>query len=830
MRADAGSGTDGAADGRIPAPPIQLPPYMGRIVVTPAALLFTKAGEHATLRAEAFDATGAKVDATFTWESSRPLDAEVDATGQITSVAALGSSQIRARAGGLVSQPVLVLVAEPAVGAVLVSDAQVTSGPTPVDPAAAPGIGFQVTLTASGTSALTPGTILLASEGKPIGGRVVTAVPSATAGALDVVLEAVPLLDLFQRLNAEGNHVIDGAAMAEALAVPIEPTAFSPSPSPSLSPSTPSRSMRRARPSAQEDLAEAKFMLGPFECETKLVGGALTGDATLKLLPDMSLDYRFIKDADGNWSDLMVKLEGKLTAQATTTLSFSPMLAGSVSCAVTLVKLPFLIAGPLGAVVSFKIPLGIKGEITAVLATIPLEAGLELTGVSKVQLGFRYTPQAGVMDLGDFSNTFQLDPKFTYPENDTPFTALGSVALGGTAGLTVGITPLTLLGGGSLSLLEAALMMKASMKLGGTASQFSSPAFSSGYDIKPVLEVGAGDDTKKAMEWFGGAIALKPTVVVEGPALALSPRGMLKAEKTTVMPGEPVKLTVTLAPNSLSFLGVDNVADVRIYQSTPGSEFKLVKTIGASAGQASFAWTWNTSVTDVGTHRFWASANSRLAPGLPLEVADDSGIDVHVGKPVRIRWRGTVTCMDTGDRMESTLTSTLVETIRRTVTLQVEHESDLAAQSSGTMKITGMQAMYLNSTISDVTSGTTCPMQFHSESIQTSNKSAPGPGDLVVLTVDDIGGRYVLFAGGNLVQDIAMLTATSTVGGDPARCKVGTTTEVDPIAFGGSWSCGAIPMGMFAKDAEEISGGYTSTTDSPILPIKTVTQWTFERI
>ena len=92
-------------------------------------------------------------------------------------------------------------------------------------------------------------------------------------------------------------------------------------------------------------------------------------------------------------------------------------------------------------------------------------------------------------------------------------------------------------------------MLKTDMSLGSTNIQFGDPTFASGYDLKPVLEAGAGEDAKKAMKWFGGALALRPSVTVEGPVLAQSPQGKLAADQTTVLPGgESVKLTVTLDP------------------------------------------------------------------------------------------------------------------------------------------------------------------------------------------------------------------------------------------------------------------------------------------
>src|SRR5439155_14998345 len=129
---------------------------------------------------------------------------------------------IRARAGGLVSAPVLVLVAEPPAGAVLVSDAQVTTGPALVDPMTGDDVGARIKLTVTGVTDLKPGTVMLAREGKAVGGRVVSASAGA-AGQLDVVLETMPLLDMFKRLSADASYTIDGAALAELIAMPARP-------------------------------------------------------------------------------------------------------------------------------------------------------------------------------------------------------------------------------------------------------------------------------------------------------------------------------------------------------------------------------------------------------------------------------------------------------------------------------------------------------------------------------------------------------------------------------------------------------------------------------
>ena len=195
---------DGAVSSRPPAPPLpELPKYTGQIVVTPAAVLLTKAGDTATLRVEAFDAGGQKMSAAFTFESSRPAQVAVSGDGQVTAMAALGSAQIRVRAAGLVSEPVMVMVAEPVAGAVLVSDAQITAGPTAADAMAPTTVGARVKLSVTGVADLPAGTVVMAREGKAVAGKVVSATPAG--GGLDVVLETIPLLALFKRLDVEAS-------------------------------------------------------------------------------------------------------------------------------------------------------------------------------------------------------------------------------------------------------------------------------------------------------------------------------------------------------------------------------------------------------------------------------------------------------------------------------------------------------------------------------------------------------------------------------------------------------------------------------------------------
>jgi hypothetical protein len=117
--------------GVVPPPPAAV----AKVEVTPATVTL-KVGETATLTAKALDAQGNEIAGkTFTWESSAPAVATVDASGKVTAVAK-GTASITATADGVKSAPVTVTVEEvapppPPVGAALTV---ATDPATPVKP------------------------------------------------------------------------------------------------------------------------------------------------------------------------------------------------------------------------------------------------------------------------------------------------------------------------------------------------------------------------------------------------------------------------------------------------------------------------------------------------------------------------------------------------------------------------------------------------------------------------------------------------------------------------------------------------------------------------
>jgi hypothetical protein len=94
--------------------------YLASIVAAPDTVLLTGIGDSATLVAEGFDGDGEPLAIEATWESLTPDTLEVSGDGTVTSLGSLGSGQVIARADGVASAPVFVLLAQPMDWAVLI--------------------------------------------------------------------------------------------------------------------------------------------------------------------------------------------------------------------------------------------------------------------------------------------------------------------------------------------------------------------------------------------------------------------------------------------------------------------------------------------------------------------------------------------------------------------------------------------------------------------------------------------------------------------------------------------------------------------------------------
>lgn len=763
---DAGTRADAAA---ATTPDAAVAPPPGHVVVTPGALLLTASGQQATLAAEAFDGQDAPLAGPVTWTSSKPDVVSVDDAGRVTALAAVGSAQITASVGDAVSPPVLVVVAEPVPGAVLVTDAQVLAGPDAVDVNAPVDLGFLMRLTLAPEVQVANGAILLALEDKPVAGRVVATQPGVSG--TEVTLELVALPDLFRNLELDDTYHVDEVA------------------------ETPAVTAQRAA----AKLPATMFNIGPLECEADTsLSTPVTGTASLRVAPRLDVHRQQIL-RDGEVERMHVDLTGTLTVTGTITVKLVAGFEGSVTCKLALKRVPLPIGGAISLIGGFEVPLGIKGQIKGAVTFAQIEAGLEVQGTSTVSMGFDYTSENGVVPFGDFDQTLTVKPKLTLPDYPIDAVIGVSVAVGPTAGLDVGIH-LPFLGNASLGLLDAWASVKLEATLFHYLADLAETTLASKYEAKAGVSVGPGKDVKKALSFLGGRAQIGASVSVE-EKLASSPTGTMQVDRPEVQPGDEVHFAVDLV--NTSFLFFDNVSETRIYHGMTGGEgVEVVATLPAGAHGS---WTWTPRPIDVGVHTYWAVVVTVLAPGLQFEIKEDSSLTVHVEPSAPKAWQGTVAFdasgsdFDTGEnyRFDYSLSGSGSVTVKEALaTPGLLYETAASATATYTVVTT-----FTPSEVPpDVCSYSTVTTDTNSGSMLALDRETVE----VQLLVDEFHGMYTLFLQPPKLSTIdTRVTVSSKVSG-PATCDPGGTTENGgPADF--IWE-DVIANGTFTPDSNVISG------------------------
>ena len=767
-----GGSPPGPGDAAPSLPTYQLP---GRITVEPAALLFTKPGEQAQLRAQVFDADGKPVMRAVTWESSQAA-VTVDGDGRVSSVAPLGSALVRAHAGEIISEPVLVLIAEPPAGAVLVSDAQIVGEPVVTTKGLAPE-ETQRRVQLTGVEAPMVGAIVLAREGKAVAGRVVSATPMG--GGFEVVLQGVPLLDMFRRLDVKATYRIDERAVALAALFPP------PAPAPAPARRRPGDDGAQGPQPREVRRNDAPFKLGPFECEIMGNAQLITGAIGPRIVPGLNFDLVLNKDADG-WKEVTVKAEGTLTTVLSGALTMAPGFAGSLTCKATLTRVSIYIGGPLATVIGLRVPLGGKFGVEAMATLSPLEVKPELKGTSKTTIGFTYTPQAGAVNLSNVENTFEPKCDLSgFPDEDLPFRIEGTLSAGLFAGLELGSPFGEALGlVKPLEIVDAFLGLKLEFKLAPESTQLSDPAFASSYELKLASEVGPGSSVQDALKWFGGTVSLKSTLAAVEKPIGRSPFGTITADKTSVPPGDMLTLKVALDAKALQLAGIDNVKRVRFLQATPEKPEPMeVDSIDAKPGQTEFKHMWTPTPLDKGTHRFYASVTSVLAPGIALEVTENSEKQIRVGPggwkgSVQISWSGqkTTPFMSTSPSVTSSGTKTLMDTFSASLEVETDDQGRLRYKS-------GSVSAMMSYVVMASSSGTTLSGCMFSETMSDSEVlmgEGTAMSDALAGSVSTYDGMYDLSVRTPPFQ--AMGTKTSSVMVMSTQsCGSGNTSNTQPI-------------------------------------------------
>jgi hypothetical protein len=609
-----------------PPPPPPDPNAVVRLEVSPAALLMTAAGEKHPLTVWAFNAAGQPVvsSASATWTSSRPEQVGVSASGELEARTALGSSQIVAQVGGVQSAPVLVSVAQPAAGVVLVTDAQIRGAPALVDESAEPDPDNPYEVVLTGIAPPAPGSLLLGREGKAVGGEVVSSVQEGDA--VRVRLKLVPVTQLMAQ--AEIKETVDFTNLPLQLPPEIardydvrqtgDEYVFTPKPA------------APARGGGVRPLAIKEFKLGPYTCEFATpelpISLGQPGQFSLKFSPSLEIDF----DRQTGLRKLIARAELGAKMKAALVLSAGGVL--NLDCTATLYTKLLPLPGWAGLILAGELKAGIGFEIEGA-TSFPL-GGVELSSETKGTLEMGLDCTSGECNLvRGFNPTNTTDVRFVKPQVANIRPAEVFIFGYGFAKIKAGMTLID-------KLRMDVVTARAGLKLEGSFAPPSTqlepstnalePDYQSSYKLGGLAEVVAGSINKAGDSAFRkllqklGVFKFNLFKFQFSKTLAGSPKGTATQNKTDFKAGDQFSFTVNLEPSSavFPFIGY-NVQRVLIMRKDGSSPAEVIASVDAAPGQLEFTLPWvaDADSTSPRGQAFYAFVDTKLPVPFDLEIA-----------------------------------------------------------------------------------------------------------------------------------------------------------------------------------------------------------------
>lgn len=580
-----------------------------RLAIVPGALLLTAPGDTVSLRVVGIEADGDTISLAdaVTWQSSQPGMVAVSDVG-VATAGAFGSSVITAQSGALTSAPVLALVAQPAGGALLVSDAQVVGDIVPVDPLAPYEPGWEYRVRLRGVSPVV-GQVVLASGGAPVGGRVVSVSPAG--GDNDVVLELLPLSGMFENLSVNVQLSLDDAALAEPQVLRAGP----------VNASAESRAAGRR--------IEKEFDIGNFECKAEIPPAfvfPLTLDAVdVDVDPQLTLDVVI----DGSVVKKLVA-HGSVAARLSANPLVTAALEAKAECLHTVRLIILPIGGPVSLIIGGQIPVGVGVEVGAKAtfgqlgfdafyqASLTTEFGIDCTAVCEVVAEMTTTPPEGF-----------FKPKIPTFADDLRFDLTGSAF--GFAKLTIGNPLIRDL---RFETVELKAGIEQKFELAGLTAQANDPAYASTYTLKPVLEFKTSSKLDAVANLLGITLA-ELSFAPDLPVISESPRGTFSISPGSVAAGnesalgETATFTITLDP--VDYFGAYAVETVDIFRRVgPAGPLEPGRPgctrVEAAQDQTEFICQADFLEEHVGSQEFFAFANTRIY-GVPVPVPLEVGVN-----------------------------------------------------------------------------------------------------------------------------------------------------------------------------------------------------------
>jgi hypothetical protein len=562
---------------------------VARIEVTPSAFLLTEAGQTRQLEARAYDAQGRPTQASIVWQSSHGGTITVGPDGRTTAVSGLGSAQIVAMAGGVVSAPVLGLVARPVDGAMLVDDANVVSGTgpqaqaradadagagavafslsdppiVPVDTAAEYELGWQYRVTLTGIDPPEVGSILLGSGEAPIGGRVVAV--EVVGSDLVVTLELVALDEMFADLSIDQSISLEHADVEVAAASRSGMDARR----------LPGGSMEfvSRRPAESGGFLAAAdggsspptFDLGPFTCkfeqgfEIPITANPLVVPSySFNVDPSLSWDLRY----NNGWERFVVR--GGLEARFNADPRWKAQLEAKIGCDAHLATLILPIGGPLALLIGGQVKLGVGLNAGAKLTVEDVGYDLYVEAGLGIELGFECPGGGACGAVVEVDGHRDGSFKPVLPDLGSAFEVELSMKGSGYAKLVIGNKFFRAL---QFETFDGRAGLRQTANLKSREAQASDPDYASDFKLDFVVEAGTGPSLGKLLGILKVSLAsARKTLAFP---LSESPKGSLQISPASVRagtafaPGEKATFTVALDP-VVYFPGVYAVEAVQI--------------------------------------------------------------------------------------------------------------------------------------------------------------------------------------------------------------------------------------------------------------------------
>lgn len=556
----AGCGSGDGEDGQKPAGG-----EVVRVEIVQTGLLLTQAGERRRLTAVAYDAEGAPVaPRKVGWTSTTPAEIAVDDRGEVTANTQNGSTQLVVEADGVKSPPLLGIVTEPPPGALLLTDADIVGEPREAAPEAAPALANTHEVVLSGVSPPAVGTLVLSTESKPAGGKVV-AVAEAD-GKVTLTLGMVSVRELLPKLTI--HQLIDLAAAPLIIPPEVEAT----------------YDIQRTGSTLRFDPKpvefETTFPLGVFECEADVPLPVQVGTSpAFTVSQSFGLDLRF----SGDHGLERFVVQGELGPRIEVGVDVTAGFEGSVECAKELFAIRIPIGGVLSFFVAGLVPVEVGFAIGGKVSVASASLGIQAEATATAEIGVECPVGGSCEFVRSLTGNAKLEPQWNVPT----FTGVRfepSVEGFGRVELAIGNPFWRSL---RLDTFYAKMGPELKGSFANRADQIADAQYESSYGLTLESRAGVGKKLDEALELLG-IETLSALELVGSVDLAKSPKGKVTAAPSVFAVGDPVTVQVKLDPASVDFfpgIGPYNVKQLVLVKSQQGAPpITEIKRVDVSAG------------------------------------------------------------------------------------------------------------------------------------------------------------------------------------------------------------------------------------------------------